>query len=214
MSLAETCREVASRHPYMIDGLRDDIINYRALARRIKPEVEEIEQREVDIEAVTTALRRYAEKLQQGDNLHEHISEVLSNSRVSLRGNVVSLTAEEIESIPYMDGFFHLVRGRNYTTIVVDEANIDEVKDEVDVEIVEEKTDLTCITVESPEEIAEVPGVLSRMVSRFMSEGINIVDITSCYTETIIVVKRRDSVKALETLEEVIEASGKQPTTP
>ncbi|MDY6780824.1 MAG: ACT domain-containing protein [Halobacteria archaeon] len=208
MSLAQDCREVVSRYPYMVDGLREGVVNYRALARRVKDEVEEEHGNEVDIEAVTTAVRRYGEDLQEGVEEVEEMDEVLSESRVSLRGNVVSITATEVDDVPRGEGFFHLVRGRDYTTVVTDEGDAGSVKEAVEGDVDEERSGLTCITVESPEEIADVPGILSRLVSRFSSERINIVDITSCYTETIIVVEKRDSVKALETLEDVIETAG------
>jgi aspartokinase len=206
MSLAQECRKVVSRYPYMLDGLREGIVNYRAVARKIKSEVEENAGRDVDIEAVTTAVRRYGEKLQKGDGDHERVRSVLSNSRVSLRGNVVSITATEFGELPRFGGFTHLVRGSSYTTVVTDDDNADEVRDAVEGEVVERVDDLTCITVESPDDIVDVPGVLARMVSRFSSEEINIVDITSCYTETIVVVEKRDAVKALETLEETFES--------
>lgn len=191
----------------MLDGLREGVVNYRALARRIMPEVEERAGREVDIEAVTTAVRRYGEDLQEGDDEHERVRSVLADSRVSLRGDVVSVTATEFGELPRLGGFTHLVRGREHTTVVTDDDNADEVSAAVEGEVVERVDDLTCITVESPDDIVDVPGVLARMVSRFSSEEINIVDITSCYTETMIVVEKRDAVKALETLEETFEAA-------
>ena len=206
MSLAQECRDVASRYPFVLDGLREGVVNYRAVARHIKPEVEDRVGRDVDIEAVTTAVRRYGEELQDDDDC-EGARSVLADSRVSLRGNVVSITATEYGDLPDVEGFVHLVRGRDYTTVVVDDDEADSVGDAVEGEVVESVGDLTCITVESPDEIVDVPGVLTRMVSRFSSEEINIVDITSCYTETIIVVEKRDAVKALETLEETFESA-------
>jgi len=206
MSLAKDCREVVSRYPYMLDGLREGVVNYRALARRVKPEVEKNVGREVDIEAVTTAVRRYGEELQEDDDEHERVRSVLSDSRVSLRGDVVSITATEVGELPRFGGFTHLVRGSGYTTVVTDDENADEVREAIEGDVVERVDGLTCITVESPDDIVDVPGVLARMVSRFSSEEINIVDITSCYTETIVVVEKRDSVKALETLEETFES--------
>ena len=207
MSLAQECRKVVSRYPHMLDGLREGVVNYRALARRIKPEVEERAGREVDIEAVTTAVRRYGEDLREGDDEHERVLSVLADSRVSLRGNVVSITATEFGELPRLDGFTHLVRGSRHTTVVTDDGNAEEVSKAVEGEVVERVGGLTCITVESPDDIVDVPGVLARMVSRFSSEDLNIVDITSCYTETILVVEKRDAVKALETLEETFEAA-------
>jgi len=206
MSLAQECRNVVSRYPYMLDGLREGVVNYRAVARKTKPEVEESVGREVDIEAVTTAVRRYGEELQERDDEHERVRSLLSESRVSLRGDVVSITATKFGELPRFGGFTHLVRGSDYTTVVTDDENAREVRDAVEGEVVERIDNLTCITVESPNDIVDVPGVLARMVSRFSSEDINIVDITSCYTETIVVVEKRDSVKALETLEETFES--------
>jgi hypothetical protein len=206
MSLAQECRDVVSRYPFILDGLREGVVNYRAVARHIKPEVKDRVGRDVDIEAVTTAVRRYGEELREDDE-GEGARSVLADSRVSLRGNVVSITATEYGDLPDVEGFVHLVRGRDYTTVVVDDDKAEAVGDAVEGEIVERVGDLTCITVESPDEIVDVPGVLTRMVSRFSSEEINIVDITSCYTETIIVVEKRDAVKALETLEETFESA-------
>ncbi|MDY6765384.1 MAG: hypothetical protein SV377_06865 [Halobacteria archaeon] len=208
MSLARDCRNVVSRYPYMMDGMREGIVNYRALARRIKPEVESLRDDEVDIEAVTTALRRYSQELENDLDDLERVRRVLSESRVSLRGNVVSITGRRIGEIDVEAGFLHLVRGRNFTTVVTDDTHADEVKEKTEGELIQENRNLTGITVESPEEITRTPGVLSHLVSRFMSEGINIVEITSCYTETIIVVDRNQAVRALETLEDVIETSG------
>jgi len=207
MSLAQECRDVVSRYPYILDGLREGVVNYRAVARHVKPEVEDSVGRDVDIEAVTTAVRRYGEELQEGVEEYERVRGVLADSRVSLRGNVVSITATEFGDVPRPDGFMHMVKGSGYTTVVTDDDNAESVASAVEGEVVERVDDLTCITVESPDDIVDVPGVLTRMVSRFSSEEINIVDITSCYTETIIVVEKRDAVKALETLEETFETA-------
>ncbi|MFP4633223.1 MAG: ACT domain-containing protein [Halobacteriales archaeon] len=206
MSLAQQCRRTISRHPHLLHCLRDDVVNYRALARHIKPEVEHEVGAEVDIEAVTTAVRRYSEDLRGSESAAERARDVVADSRVSLRGNVVSITARKVSEVSMDRGFLHVVRGREYTTVVTDDTRAEEIVDSVD-DVVEIHEDLTCITVESPEDIVDVPGVLAHMVSRFTTEDINIVDVTSCYTETIIVVEKRDAVRALETLEEVIEAS-------
>ncbi len=73
MSLAQECRDVASRYPFVLDGLREGVVNYRAVARHIKPEVEDRVGRDVDIEAVTTAVRRYGEELQDDALIKEYI---------------------------------------------------------------------------------------------------------------------------------------------
>lgn len=55
MSLAERTREAARDHPFLIDALRADVVNYSAAARFLGVEG--------DREAVATALRRFADDL-------------------------------------------------------------------------------------------------------------------------------------------------------
>lgn len=195
MSLARHCRRIASRHPPFIEALREGIVNYRALARKLKPEIEEERGETVNLEAITTALRRYGNSLQEGgEEEMKKVENILEKSKVSLRGSVVSVSVDENADIPGEP--ILLVRGRNNITAVLDEEKAEDIKN-----ISKEKEELACLVVDSPENIIEVPGVLSRIVSRLASEGINIVDITSCYTETIIIVNQRDAADALDALD-------------
>lgn len=208
MSLAEDCRKVVAGDPTLRDALRAGIVNYRALARHVKPDVERRHGSEVDIEAVTSALRRYGDEIGDRDDVRERADAVLADSRVSLRGNVVSITATAVGDVDGGAGFFHRVDGDDSATVVTDDTNVDDLRDEIAGDVIEETTGLTALTVESPETIVDAPGVLARMVSRFMAEQINIVDVTSCHTETIIVVDKRDAVAALEALEDLIAEAG------
>lgn len=208
MSLAEDCRKVVDGDPTLRDALRAGIVNYRALARYVRPDVARLHGDDVDIEAVTSALRRYGDEIEGRDDVRERTDAVLADSRVSLRGNVVSITATEVGDVDAGTGFLHRVDGDDFATVVTDDTHVEELRDEIAGDVIEESTGLTALTVESPPEIVDAPGVLARMVSRFMAEQINIVDVTSCHTETIIVVDKRDAVTALEALEELIDEAG------
>ena len=56
MSLAERTRDRANERPVLLEGLREGIVNYTAAARFLDVDGE--------VEAVATALRRYAEDLE------------------------------------------------------------------------------------------------------------------------------------------------------
>ncbi|PSQ29016.1 hypothetical protein BRD03_01670 [Halobacteriales archaeon QS_9_68_17] len=55
MSLAERTREAVRERPFLLDGLRADVVNYTAAARHLDVDG--------DVDAVATALRRFAEEL-------------------------------------------------------------------------------------------------------------------------------------------------------
>jgi len=61
MSLAETARAAARRHPFLLAALPADVLNYTAAARFLAAEVER--DTDADTDAVATALRRFAESL-------------------------------------------------------------------------------------------------------------------------------------------------------
>ncbi|HKL28833.1 MAG TPA: hypothetical protein VJ898_06135 [Natrialbaceae archaeon] len=59
MSLAERTREAARAHPFLLHGLQAGVVNYTAAARFLDVDGE--------IDAVATALRRYADDLEPAD---------------------------------------------------------------------------------------------------------------------------------------------------
>ena len=64
---------------------------------------------------------------------------------------------------------------------------------------------LNLITIESPEELEEVPGVISYILGALASEGINVVEFISCYTDTLLVVKQADTERAYSILSRIME---------
>lgn len=59
MSLAEDARAAVRRRPFLLDALRAGVLNYTAAARFLAEELD----RDADVDAVATALRRFSESL-------------------------------------------------------------------------------------------------------------------------------------------------------
>ncbi len=64
-------------------------------------------------------------------------------------------------------------------------------------------TNLNLIVIHSPPAVEETPGVISHMLNSLASEGINVVEFVSCYTDTIFVVKGSNAAKAYEILQKL-----------
>lgn len=62
MSLAEQTREAVRRRPFLQEALRAGVVNYTAAARFLAPEIDVADQDD-GLEAIATALARYAEAL-------------------------------------------------------------------------------------------------------------------------------------------------------
>jgi len=64
---------------------------------------------------------------------------------------------------------------------------------------------LAAVIVQSPKEIVETPGCMIAFYNQLSREGINIEDTVSCYTDTIIVIKRKDVGRAFSALSKLID---------
>ena len=58
----------------------------------------------------------------------------------------------------------------------------------------------TMIVIHSPEELEATPGVVAFLTTLLAEQNVNIIEFISCWTETIIVVEKKDSLKAYEVL--------------
>lgn len=215
MSVSEATRKVVSRYPFIRESLREGMVNYRALARRIMEEVSEECRRTVSIDAIVTAARRYREELSEMPD-EKMIDRVMARGRVSMRGNVgivatgggwdstqrLRKIAEEVSEVEPL----HIVEGRRLTTVVADQGDVKKIAEAIEDEVIFVKEDLSSVTVISPEEITEVPGVIAKMAQRLLGEGINVVEMMSSHTDTIFILRREDAIKALRALEDLIES--------
>ena len=64
--------------------------------------------------------------------------------------------------------------------------------------------DCTMIVVHSPEELENTPGVVAFLATLLAEQNVNIIEFISCWTETIMVVEKKDSLKAYEILSNMV----------
>jgi hypothetical protein len=76
-------------------------------------------------------------------------------------------------------------------------------------DILEIEDDLAAIIINSPEEIIKTPGCAIAFYNQLARRHINIEDIISCYTDTIVLVRISDVAKAFNALTELISNSRK-----
>ena len=60
------------------------------------------------------------------------------------------------------------------------------------------------IVIHSPEELEATPGVIAFLTTLLSEQNVNVIEFISCWTETIIVVEKKDSLKTYEALSNVV----------
>ena len=211
-SINGTVKDIISKDISFQDSLHRGYCNISALARILKPQVDKILNKKVNIESIITALKR-SRKIYK---IHERrrISLILAGSVISVKTDVAKLSTSKskntIEIIAKAlrrnaDNFISISESILSITLVFDNALLDRVKAMFTYQdILEVESDLAAIIVHSPEGIIKTPGCAIAFYNQLAARHINIEDTVSCYTDTIVLVKMIDVGKAFNALTDLI----------
>jgi len=192
------------------DALARGYGNYSAIARILKPRIEEIYGRKVDLAGVITAVKRarvtYTPKTEY--------QKIVAESRITLRTDVAKISIEKTRrslekarliSADFPEAFFQVLEGASTLTLITDEGIFNEVRSIFKKEeILREKRNLAALIVQSPHEIVDTPGCIVAFYNPISRAHINIEETVSCFTETIIVLRMEDAAKAFSILSDLI----------
>jgi len=191
MTIAQGVRDYLKNKPYVLEALEKGIVNLSELSRQIRDELGT-----KDIVAIKAALRRFSEELQKHKQKREEkVLELLKKSGVSVfdRKSVVIATRElEIEN-----GM--KVNLLNKIVYLLDKNNLPRKLGALKIH-----DNCTMIVIHSPEELETTPGVVAFLTTLLAEQKINIIEFISCWTETIIVVEKKDSLRTYETLSKIV----------
>jgi hypothetical protein len=177
MSTAAKVELFVSKRPYLKETLAEDVINYSALARKICRE-ENIDSEE----AVKAAVSRYQEFIAESRAQRKsEVDDILDGSALKVRSDIAveksgSYNSEAIVSAKTKNGFTNMISGG----------------------------EKSIITLESPEQLDETPGVIEFILSFLAAENINVGQLISCREDTHLVVDQEDAPEVLELLQERI----------
>jgi aspartokinase len=191
MTIAQNVRNHLRNKPYLLEALEKGIVNLSELSRQIQEELK------IDnTSAVKAALRRFSEELQKHKQKREEkVLQILKRSGIAVYDRKsVMITSKEINTkngmkVDLLGKFVYLldrgdVLGRINALVKHDNC--------------------TMIVVHSPEELEATPGVVAFLTALLAEQNVNIIEFISCWTETIIVVEKKDSLKAYEVLSNMV----------
>ena len=191
MSIAQNVRNYLRNKPYILEALEKGIVNLSELARQIQKEL-----KTKDPSAIKPALRRYSEELQKHKQKREEkVLHLLKRSSIAVYDRKsVMITGKEFNQktglkVDLLDKFVYLL----------DRSDLPE-----RVNALMKHDNCTMIVVHSPEELEATPGVVAFIATLLAEQSVNIVEFISCWTETIIVIEKKDSLKVYETLSNLV----------
>ena len=191
MTIAQNVRNHLQNKPYLLEALEKGIVNLSELSRQIQDELK-IE----NMSAVKAALRRFSEELQKHKQKREEkVLQVLKRSAMALydRKSVI-ITPNDIIT---QTGMKVDLLGK--VVYLLDRSDLPK-----RINSLVKHDNCTMIVVHSPEELEATPGVVAFLTTLLAEQNVNIIEFISCWTETIIVVEKKDSLKAYEVLSNLV----------
>jgi aspartokinase len=208
--IAKIVRDYVDTHPSIKDCLKDDLVNLSALSRQIMKE-----RGLTSMEATLVACRRY----QDASPRHNEriIKTTLAKSKVEMSSKVAIVTLRNDWQIyGKLQGFLRkalseghvpkLIQGSKAITLITDENTAQSVEEELGKNnLLGFDKGLVEISVTSPESIRTTPGIMSYLYGSLSSNGINVLETMSTYTDTIFIVDPDNMMRAFEVLTKCIQ---------
>jgi len=208
VNVTKLTEDYISKHPYVKDCLKKDIINYSSLTRQICADLDLNINKNFD--AVLIACRRYFRKIKSEATTEKKIVDILKSSKIEVKNKINSVILEknvvfanllelEKEAKKFLEKF-HIIEGTASITIITTDDFSKKVKQVFRNKIIKEYHNLVEVILKSPREIVTTAGVISYIYSLLGENDINVVDTLSSWTDTIFLVEEKDLSRVMEFL--------------
>jgi len=200
--------------PFMLENIKNGMINISALARKIEPELSIKIGRKINTNAIIMAIKRI--EIKEINKSRKIKKEIKKIGDLTIKSGLIdycfknTIEFEKISSklnlgvLAKSQGFHTLSKGINETTIIISknlqlffEKKLKGIKYE------SKKENLSSITIQLPVQNTETYGLYYSLLGQIAWRGINIVEVISTTNELSIVIKEDQTSQALEALMEM-----------
>jgi hypothetical protein len=221
-TIADAVNQVLEEMHFLQEAFRHDVVNYSALARLIKPLVDERVGSPSSLDAVIMGIRRYAASAaQEGDGQPLH--KVLKDVTITLRTDVGAvyfrhwrtpeflnrLAELELRSVDWNAGEkIYVVQRSGEMAVIANTKFLPEILDlpkrSPQTTMLARKDNLAILTVAYPPEGIQTPGLFTFLAGKLSSGGINLLANFSTYRKMSFVIPGEDVSKAYQRLSDAI----------
>jgi hypothetical protein len=211
-SITEIVQNLIKTDSALQIALQKKYANHSAVARLLKPSVEKILRKSVNIESLISSVKRTEVEypLLQGK-----IQMIIAKSGINLRTNVAKISIEKTKDTlettkkaisKWPQDFFQVLEGTSIITLIFHQKKFSHISKLFQkTHILDAKQNLAEIIINSPKEIIDTPGCALTFYNPVSMKRVNIEETMSCYTDTIIVLSNKDVGKAFIALTDLIE---------
>lgn len=214
ITIPELVKEKIEESPFLEDLLAKRIINYSALARTIKPELEEKLLKSIQEGSIIMALRRMAKKYQTSIALKKIFSK---SPDMIIRSNLVEFTFTNSDSMlnkyrnllknieTNRQYFFTITQGVFETGVIISQELEGKIREIFKREkMIDQLPNLSSITIRLPKENVTTSGVYYFILKSLALKNINVIEVVSTYQEITLILETKEIDKAFSILKKTL----------
>lgn len=190
---ANIIRLCLKRRPQLLSMVNNGLCNYSALARKLQREI--FPSRKGEFAAIKAALLRMSRDTREVD-WEKGVEKILHASTVEIRSDVCVVSSKGGIGVPVIA----TSNSKSGVMSVADASYAKQLRKKGQSVI----GDLTLIILYSPRDLEDTPGCVSVILNAIAAEGINVLEFISCHTDTLMVVRNSDAVRAYGVLNGLI----------
>ncbi len=219
-TITESVESILRQSPHLSEALAEGIVNYTALARNLKPELQEEHLKSFTEGAVVMALKRL-EKATAPSKSHRSIASTVQS--INLRSNPVehafrnspNLQRVQERLLKAVDGqedlYVYFTRGTFDTAIIVSDSLEEKLKQFAEGETCVKKfRNLSLISIRFKPEITEIPGVYYPFFQSLAWKGISFVQVMTGFAELAFLFDDKDVDRAFSVIKSVTKPKAQQ----
>jgi hypothetical protein len=211
--ISEVVVDLLTRNQAVRQHIRMGLINYHALAARIKPTVDRITERDVNVNTIVVMIKRFSDA-QSKLGLPPKMS-VLRNSKMTLSSGVVDVTItpkrdafiNELKALVELSSDLnerpHIFPLVSSIKIIADANDYGKLKAALKSRYpLKPRVNAAKITMHLAQEAERSPGIAAYITDLLYRNGINILDAFLGYEDIILILNESDGPRAYTILEE------------
>lgn len=214
ITVPQLVESIIKTSPILSESIEDGLVNYSSLARTLQPEIEERLFKKVTIGSIVMALKRLKiEHSSSNNQLKEALGKITD---LSMRSNLVSLTFTNSPTLfenqskllgvaaKISNSFLTITHGIYETSIFISKNLLEETLEIFEKETLKLKVEnLSSITLILPKEAIDTPGIHYSVFKKLYSNGVNVFETVTSFTELTIFLKPEDIEKAFAVLKQL-----------
>lgn len=118
--------------------------------------------------------------------------DIIKKSRLEVKTGVNVYIMKKSESVG-KEKYSHFISGTNSKIIITHE--------KLSMPVIKKYENIIEVTIISPAEVENTAGFISYLLGSIAEKEINVIEVYSCYTDTIFICHKKDMQKAVESLE-------------